>query len=305
MKYSSGLLGFVCAFFILSSTAFAAEKIFYYHTDQAGTPLAMTDESGTVVWTADYKPFGEEQSINPATIENNEKFVGKEKDKETGLYYFGARYMKDSMGRFMAPDPVGSVDPMTGKINQKMLMNPQMLNPYSYGLNNPYKYIDPDGRWPEEVHNTIIKRAFLGGSYNLSHAAISAMQRGSIEADTMKYQDASHNYVHAMRSPDQSAEAAAGLTVTFIAQKMAEYKRLMAVGQLSAAYEALGMAMHPLMDATSPSHAGYQTWDSPYLHPIGAYNHGNRENKDVFNANPDYSKRAVDSVRGLYNEVSK
>ncbi|MCL4474954.1 MAG: RHS domain-containing protein [Nitrospirae bacterium] len=67
----------------LSLSVFADEKVFFYHTDPAGTPLAMTDANGTVVWRADYKPFGEEQSIT-GTLENNEKFVGKEKDKETG-----------------------------------------------------------------------------------------------------------------------------------------------------------------------------------------------------------------------------
>ncbi len=113
--------------------------------DPAGTPLAMTDQGGTVVWRAVYKPFGEEQSIT-GTVENNEKFVGKEKDKETGLYYFGARYMEAKVGRFISPDPVGPVDPRTSKTNYEMLANPQKLNRYAYSLNNPYKYFDPDGR---------------------------------------------------------------------------------------------------------------------------------------------------------------
>ena len=116
--------------------SFAGERVFYYHTDQSGTPIAMTDESGSVVWRADYKPFGEEQSINPAAVENNEKFVGKEKDKETGMYYFGARYMQDKIGRFVSPDPVGPIDPMTGEKNQKILMNPQMLNLYAYAAHS-------------------------------------------------------------------------------------------------------------------------------------------------------------------------
>ncbi|MDA8078294.1 MAG: RHS repeat-associated core domain-containing protein [Nitrospiraceae bacterium] len=103
------------------------------------------DSIGNVVWRADYKPFGQEQSIS-GSLENNEKFVGKEKDKETGLYYFGARYMYDKAGRFISPDPVGPVDPWTGKINQKVIHNPQMLNPYAYAVNNPYRYVDPDGR---------------------------------------------------------------------------------------------------------------------------------------------------------------
>ncbi len=123
----------------------APSAVYFYHTDPAGTPMAMTNMSRSVVWRADYKPFGEEQSIS-GTIENNEKFTGKEKDKETGLYYFGARYMRPEIGRFIVVDPVGPVSSQTGKAKEKLLLNPQRLNRYAYSLNNPYKYIDPDGR---------------------------------------------------------------------------------------------------------------------------------------------------------------
>ena len=59
---------------------------FFYHTDPAGTPLVMTDSAGVIAWKADYKHFGEEL-ITAATKDNYKMFVGKEKDKETGLYY--------------------------------------------------------------------------------------------------------------------------------------------------------------------------------------------------------------------------
>jgi pyocin large subunit-like protein len=54
--------------------------------------------------------------------------------------------MKDEIGRFITVDPVGPVDPRTSKTNYSMLLNPQSLNRYAYGLNSPYKYVDPDGR---------------------------------------------------------------------------------------------------------------------------------------------------------------
>jgi RHS repeat-associated protein len=104
----------------------------------------MTDESGNVIWRAEYKPFGEEFEVTPDP-ENKKMFVGKEMDKETGLYYFGARYMEPMIGRFVSPDPVGAVDPNTGKINQIIIHDPQRINSYVYGLNNPHKYIDADG----------------------------------------------------------------------------------------------------------------------------------------------------------------
>jgi RHS repeat-associated protein len=146
MKRILGLFGFISIAIIFTAiNVFAGEKVFFYHTDPAGTPLAMTDSNGTVVWRADYRPFGEEQSIM-GSGDNDRRFVGKEKDTETGLQYFGARYMKDEIGRFITVDPVGPVDPRTSKTNYSMLTNPQRLNRYAYSLNNPYRYIDPDGR---------------------------------------------------------------------------------------------------------------------------------------------------------------
>jgi RHS repeat-associated protein len=64
-------------------------------------------------------------------------FTGKERDSESGLDYFGARMYGSSMGRFMSPDPsgLGYADPT----------NPQSLNLYSYGLNNPLTNVDPTG----------------------------------------------------------------------------------------------------------------------------------------------------------------
>ncbi len=107
--------------------------------------MAISDDAGNVVWRATYKPFGQEHSV-AGSLENNERFIGKEKDKETGLVYINHRYFKPEIGRFVSPDEVNLVDPWTSKTNQKLLHNPQLLNRYAYGLNNPYRYVDPDGK---------------------------------------------------------------------------------------------------------------------------------------------------------------
>ena len=68
---------------------------------------------------------------------------GKERDQETGLDYFGARYYSGAQGRFT------SVDPIAG-----LILNPQSFNRYAYALNNPLKFIDPTGMvvvWADEV----------------------------------------------------------------------------------------------------------------------------------------------------------
>lgn len=67
------------------------------------------------------------------------KFTGKERDTETGLDYFGARYYGSNIGRWVSPDPVN--------VTEDRLLNPaNTLNKYVYGGDNPLKYVDPDGR---------------------------------------------------------------------------------------------------------------------------------------------------------------
>ena len=65
------------------------------------------------------------------------KFTGKERDAESGLDYFPARYYGSNMGRWMSPDPSGLylADPE----------NPQQLNLYAYVGNNPLRFTDPLG----------------------------------------------------------------------------------------------------------------------------------------------------------------
>jgi RHS repeat-associated protein len=62
---------------------------------------------------------------------------GKERDAESGLDYFGARYYGSTMGRFMSPDPVF--------ISAQRLADPQSLNLYAYVRNNPLRLTDDTG----------------------------------------------------------------------------------------------------------------------------------------------------------------
>ena len=69
------------------------------------------------------------------------RYTGKERDTESGLDYFGARYYVSSMGRYMSPDWSAKEEP----IPYAKLDNPQSLNLYRYVLNNPLGMADPDG----------------------------------------------------------------------------------------------------------------------------------------------------------------
>jgi RHS repeat-associated protein len=73
----------------------------------------------------------------------NQKFTGQERDSESNLDYFHARYFGGALGRFLSPDPGNAgADPM----------NPQSWNAYAYVGNNPLGYTDPRGMasptWP-------------------------------------------------------------------------------------------------------------------------------------------------------------
>ena len=104
--------------------------IFYYHIDHLGSTRVVTDSSKYIVSAITYHPFGE------TDIEEGSEeylFTGKKMDS-TGLYYYGARYYDPELGRFLTRDF------KRGKISV-----PQTLNRYSYCLDNPMKYRDPDG----------------------------------------------------------------------------------------------------------------------------------------------------------------
>ncbi|MCM2263854.1 MAG: RHS domain-containing protein [Desulfuromonadales bacterium] len=146
---------------LLATQPALAETVYYYHTDPVGTPLAMTDSKGIKVWEADYLPFGEVYMETGAV--NDRKFVGKERDEESQLDYFGARYHYAKIGRFLAPDPVRAVDVNTGRINAQVLADPQGGNVYAYSLNNPYSVVDPDGRSPLYTPNDGQIGLYAGG----------------------------------------------------------------------------------------------------------------------------------------------
>ncbi|WP_353071992.1 RHS repeat-associated core domain-containing protein [Tunturiibacter gelidoferens] len=85
-------------------------------------------------------PFGDALS----SIGNDPThFTGKERDTESGLDYFGARYYASDMGRFMSPDWAAKAEP----VPYSKLDDPQTLNLYSYVRNNPLSGVDPDGHY--------------------------------------------------------------------------------------------------------------------------------------------------------------
>jgi RHS repeat-associated protein len=123
----------------------------FHLNDWLGTRRMDTDPFGNPGATYPNMPFGE--LLNPAqTIPVSEHlFTGKERDTESGLDYFGARYYESNMGRWMSPD--WSSDQTA--IPYASLRRPQSLNLYSYAGNNPLSRADADGHFWQELWNAL------------------------------------------------------------------------------------------------------------------------------------------------------
>lgn len=115
-------------------TAQAAETVTYYHTDALGTPVMESNAAGTVTYTREHRPYGE-QALGAA--KHGPGFTGHVGDADTGLTYMQARYFDPASGRFLSNDPV-----------EPDLNSGSNFSRYMYANNNPYKFIDPDGRKP-------------------------------------------------------------------------------------------------------------------------------------------------------------
>lgn len=164
------LLALLVTLVALARPALAAERIRYVDTDAIGNVRVVTDEGGNVVERHDYLPFGEEWcgtavcgSVTPG---QPKRFTGKERDAETGLDYFGARYHRAHLGRFTTVDP--------GQKTGENLVDPQRWNRYAYVRNNPLRYVDPDGRESDDAQRAAQGAAAAAGTALVQDARVRA-----------------------------------------------------------------------------------------------------------------------------------
>jgi RHS repeat-associated protein len=150
----------------------------YLTSDHLGSTRVVTKSDGTVKARYDYLPFGEElgATIGQRTTgmgyslpdSTKQKFTQKERDNESGLDYFLARYYSSAQGRFTSPDEfaggpddvfiLGSGHPQKQALYYADITNPQSLNKYQYSFNNPLRYVDPDGHDPDDDEKKEEKR---------------------------------------------------------------------------------------------------------------------------------------------------
>jgi len=115
----------------------------HFFADALGNTRCVYGDGDPDGGCSDYYPFGGERPIpsccptNPGGVNVPFMFTGKERDSESGLDNFGARYNSSNLGRFMSADP---------KHVSAHLTDPQSFNRYAYARNNPLLYVDPDGK---------------------------------------------------------------------------------------------------------------------------------------------------------------
>jgi len=108
---------------------------YFYHPDHLGSSTVITDGDGNVVQHFEYMPYGEVFMEETGDTWNTPyKFNGKEYDEETGLYYYGARYLNPKLCIWYGSDPKENDYPG--------------ISTYCYTMGNPVKFIDPDGNSP-------------------------------------------------------------------------------------------------------------------------------------------------------------
>jgi RHS repeat-associated protein len=210
---------------------------------------------------------------------NLQKFTGKERDAESGLDYFGARYYGSALGRWASPDPSNlGVD----------FYLPQTWNRYNYAVNNPLSIADRNGLWPFYIHNEIVGESFPG----LSKQDIKTLQDASWKMDfSPGQQDPAKSFEHGMSdgTTNQDPMAAQTMGDDFISQQVQAAQQAQAdwaasgqTGISPVALTAFGNALHTATDRTSPSHRGNQPW-----HNDPWYNKRTRthiENESTINA---------------------
>lgn len=154
--------------------------VHYYFSDHLGSHGVVNATGGTCEQDIDCYPFGGVEQDYCGTVSQNYKFNGKERDSESELHNFGARYNASSLGRFMTPDCERATT-----VPYVVFGDPQSLNLYAYVRNHPVSRADADGHvgdLPLRPSNPMAANQADGASASVAAAIGCACSRSSTAA---------------------------------------------------------------------------------------------------------------------------
>jgi RHS repeat-associated protein len=139
-----------------------SDQTYYAHTDHLGSIVKLTDNNGTPVFQASYDAWGLQTLSESNTFTFHRGYTGHEHLPDFGLINMNGRMYHPVLGRFLSPDPFVQAPEYS-----------QNFNRYSYCLNNPLIYTDPDGEvfWliPAAI---IVTKAAINVAKNWDHIKV-------------------------------------------------------------------------------------------------------------------------------------
>jgi RHS repeat-associated protein len=137
----------------------ASNNVYYYFADQLGSSRVQVQDGSTptLCYDGDFYPYGGERAYTTSCTQHY-KFTAKERDSESNLDDFGARYYSSQYGRFVSPDWSANVT----AVPYADFVDPQTLNLYGYVRNNPLAKADIDGHCPWCVAAAVWVGEYLG-----------------------------------------------------------------------------------------------------------------------------------------------
>ena len=142
----------------------------YQYDNHLGSACLELDENADIISYEEYHPFGTTSyragRRDTEVALKRYKYCGKERDEETGLYYYGMRYYAAWLCRWISVDPLAKKAPS--------------WSPYNYCFNNPIRYTDPNGEWPFPGVRFLFFKGGIGAGVTF---ALSAYQQSGIAKD--------------------------------------------------------------------------------------------------------------------------
>ena len=163
----------------------------YQHTDALGSPVAVTNEAGTVIERNDYEPYG---AVIGKPNYQGIGYTGHVQDAATGLTYMQQRYYDPQVGLFLSADPVTAYSKPVGQFHR-----------YRYANNSPYNFIDPDGReikltGSKEDQQTFIRQASEFTGMKITQDSDGTLRSSQCDVNGAGVPEAAQSFVSAMNS---------------------------------------------------------------------------------------------------------